>query len=41
MIVDGTEYVYGRYEDRKRANEIAMEVRDERRVDVYVRRVDK
>ena len=36
MVVDGCEYVYGRYEDANRANEIAMMVRDERKIWVYV-----
>lgn len=34
--VDGGEYVYGIYDDRKRANEIALQVREERSVPVSV-----
>ena len=34
--MDGQEYVFGIYNDRNKANEIAMRVRDERRVDVSV-----
>jgi hypothetical protein len=41
MVIDGTEYVYGRDDDRAKANEIAMQVRDERGVEVYVRGVEK
>jgi hypothetical protein len=41
MVIDGTEYVYGRDDDNSRANEIAMQVRDERGIDVYVRGVEK
>ena len=36
MIVDGEEYAYGTYADRNRANEIAMQVREERDIDTYV-----
>ncbi len=39
MIVEDNEYVYGTYRDRNRANEIAMQVRDQRRIDVYVAEV--
>lgn len=34
--MDGKEYVYGIYEDRRRANEIALQVREERSVPVSV-----
>lgn len=37
MLVGESWYVYGSYDDRKRANEIAMQVRDERGVEVWVR----
>jgi hypothetical protein len=36
MIVDGTAYCYGKWADRKVANEIALEVREQRQVDTYV-----
>lgn len=36
MEIDGEEYTYGKYSDRARANEIAMQVRDERGVSVSV-----
>lgn len=36
MVVDGNEYAYGTYENRNRANEIAMQVRESRNVEVYV-----
>jgi hypothetical protein len=36
MEIDGEEYTYGKYSDRTRANEIAMQVRDERGVSVSV-----
>ena len=32
MEVNGEEYVYGKYADRNKANEIAMQIRDERNV---------
>ena len=34
--MDGKGYVYGIYNDRKRANEIALQVREERSVPVSV-----
>ena len=39
MIVDDEEYTYGTYESRDRANEIAMQVRDEREIETYVEEV--
>lgn len=36
MEVDGEAYVYGRYDNRNKANEIAMQVREQRQIDVYV-----
>ena len=41
MICDGTEYVYGTYafetdEQKNRVNELAMKIRDERDIPVYV-----
>ena len=39
MIVDNEVYEYGRWEDRNKANEIAMTVRDERRVDTFVEEI--
>ena len=36
MEVNGEEYVYGKYVDRNKANEIAMQIRDERNVDTSV-----
>ena len=39
MIVDNEVYEYGRWEDRNKANEIAMIVRDERRVDTFVEEI--
>lgn len=39
MIVDNEEYAYGTYNDRNRANEIAMEVREQRSIDTYVTEV--
>ena len=36
MEVDGEAYVYGRYDDRGRANEIALQIREQRQIDVYV-----
>ena len=42
MICDGTEYEYGTYafetdEQKNRVNELAMRIRDERNIPVYVR----
>lgn len=39
MIVENEVYEYGRWEDRNKANEIAMIVRDERRVDTFVEEI--
>ena len=39
MIVDNEVYEYGRWEKRNKANEIAMIVRDERRVDTFVEEI--
>ena len=36
MIIDGETYRYGADSDRNKANEVAMMVRDERGIDVYV-----
>lgn len=43
MVIDGEEYVYGTYpfdsyDQRDRVNELAMKVRDEKGVRVYVQR---
>lgn len=37
MVIDDVEYIYGADNDRNKANEIAMEVREDRGIDVYVR----
>jgi hypothetical protein len=37
MVIDGNEYKYGADSNKDRANEIAMRVRVERDVDVFVR----
>ena len=39
MVIDGNEYRYGADDNRDRANEIAMRVREERDIDVFVREV--
>ena len=36
MIIDGGHYFYGRWDDRNKANEIAMIVREERGCETYV-----
>lgn len=36
MLVDGVWYHYGTWADRNKANEVAMEVRAERRVETQV-----
>lgn len=40
MIVDDEAYAYGTYADRNRANEIAMQVREEREIETYVEEVE-
>ena len=40
MEIEGTNYPYGTYDDRTKANEVAMEVRDERRVWVWVEEIE-
>ena len=39
MFVDEEWYIYGKYDDLKRANEVAMMVRDQRGVWVQVKEV--
>jgi hypothetical protein len=39
MVIDGIEYRYGADENRNRANEIAMAVREERNVETFVREI--
>ena len=36
MIIDNETYTYGIYCDRNRANEIAIEVRENRQVETFV-----
>ncbi len=36
MIVDGERYAYGTYSDRNKANEVAMQVREQRNVETFV-----
>lgn len=45
MVVDGEEYVYGKYpyntnEEKNKVNELAMKIRDEREVGTYVKEVE-
>lgn len=40
MVVDNEEYAYGTYADENRANEIAIEVRDQRDVETFVEEVE-
>ena len=40
MVVDNEEYTYGTWDNANRANEVAMEVMDTRRIDVYVKEVE-
>jgi hypothetical protein len=40
MLVEGTWYHYGTWADRNKANEVAMEVRAERRVETQVVEVE-
>lgn len=39
MIVDDEEYTYGTYDSRNKANEVAIQVRDERDIETYVEEV--
>lgn len=39
MIIGDEHYFYGAWEDRNKANEVAMEVREERGVETYVIKV--
>lgn len=39
MIFECGQYVYGTYESSNKANEVAMEIRDERGCDVYVEEI--
>ena len=39
MVADNEEYTYGTYSNRDRANEIAMEVREQRSIDTYMTEV--
>ena len=36
MIVDGQAYCYGKWEDRNKANEVALEVQEQRDVYTFV-----
>ena len=36
MVIDDNTYEYGRWNDRDKANEIAMEVREERGIKIYI-----
>ena len=39
MLVNGEAYEYGRWVDRNKANEVAMEVRAERRIQTFVEEI--
>ena len=36
MVIDGENYCFGRWDDRNKANEVAMKVRSERGVETFV-----
>ena len=36
MIVDNKAYCYGKWEDRNKANEVALEIQEQRDVDTFV-----
>lgn len=45
MVVDGEEYPYGTYpyntrREKIQVNELAMKIRDERKIDAYVKEVE-
>lgn len=45
MVVDGEEYAYGTYpyntnEEKKKVNDLAMKIREEREVGTYVKEVE-
>ena len=37
MVIDGDEFVYGADSNRDKANEIAMQIREQRNIETYVR----
>ena len=39
MLVEGEAYEYGTWSDRNKANEVAMEVREERRIETFVEEI--
>lgn len=39
MLVDGETYEYGRWADRNKANKVAIEVREERRIETFVEEI--
>jgi hypothetical protein len=39
MLVDEEVYEYGRWADRNKANEVAMKVREERRIETFVEEI--
>ena len=39
MLIDGETYEYGRWNDKDTANEVAMEVREERGLETYIEEI--
>ena len=39
MVIDGNAYEYGKWNDRDKANEVAMEVREERGLETYIEEI--
>ena len=40
MIIEGVAYPFGTYEDRDKANDIAIEIREMRRVETYIEEIE-
>ena len=39
MVIDDNTYEYGKWNDRDKANEIAMEVREDRGIETYIEEI--
>ena len=39
MVIDDEAYEYGKWDNRDKANEVAMEVREERGIETYIEEI--
>ena len=39
MVIDGEAYEYGRWNDKDTANEVAIEIREERGIETYIEEI--